>query len=161
MVLHTNRPPSTTPSSIRVVRRSIHEPSAMRRTTTACHSPHPDPALRGLPDELLDPRAESVYGPGAPMGRNGGRVPNPVHHRPPPAIATTANDNNTSQSPPLVQAFGWCPPCTIWVDTSLWVGVMGRITPGVMEWERVWVCIDTHIGRPTTHDDTGVGRSPH
>ena len=99
-ILHPNRQPSPTPPSIHATRLS--HPLAIRDATTdnSLPIPHPDPALRVLPDELLDPRAESVNGPGVPMGRNGGRVPNPVRRippRPPPRRPTTT----TSATCPL------------------------------------------------------------
>ena len=101
-----------------------HSTPAMRRTTLACRSPHPDPALRGLPDELLDPRAESVHGPGAPMGRNGGRVPNPVHDIPPrpqprrPTTTTQANPRPWSKHSggARLVPYGWIHPYG-WIDS--------------------------------------------
>ena len=129
----------------------------MRITTMACHDPHPDPALRVLPDELLDPRAESVNGPGVPTGRNGGRVPNPVRHIPPPATATTASDNNKCHMHPLpwskhsggarLVPYGWIPPrvgrCGGYNHTK---SSGGGLACGGGH-------IGTHIGLSTTHDD--------
>ena len=56
--------------------------------------------------------------PGLPWGGMGDEFPI-LYIIYPPATATTANDNNKCHMPPpLVQAFEWCPPCTIWVDIS-------------------------------------------
>ena len=54
VVLHPNRPPSSTPPLIHVIR--IPHPRAISDAinNNSLPLPHPDPALRGLPDELLD-----------------------------------------------------------------------------------------------------------
>ena len=133
VVFHPNRQPPPTPPSIHATRPS--HPLAISDATTdnSLPIPHPDPALRVLPDELLDPQAESVNGPGVPTGRNGGRVPNPVRRippRPPPRRPTTTTSATCPSPGPSIRVVlalyrmgGYIPG---------WVGVVGRTTPRVV-----------------------------
>ena len=59
VVFHHNRPSSSTPSLTHVIH--ISHPRAIRDAINnkSLSVPHPDPALRVLPDELLDPQGRA------------------------------------------------------------------------------------------------------